>query len=881
MNDIYDVIEKNEESYILENGKQDIKLEELKTNPLRKRGDKPKKYLFLYPRPTNHHLKRSLEDSTNSKVEYIPIKSKLINHIYEFRYPVSTGKGIDIYVIDTGINTDHEDFDKYEGTEDERIVTCDAVVDEIDLYLTNCYEKEYRFGIYDPYDISFKNPYHGIQVASVAAGKIHGVAKKANIHAIATDLSVIGTLRAFDYILLNAEPHKTIINISFGGKTFYRQSDDDKLAELVEKGFIIFTSTGNESVDCCAPKGSKDFRAFTGYRKAINVGVALCHFNLKEYAIEYYSNYGDCVDIFAPGHVTTASTFDSSRDLETEAEGTSFTSPMMVSVASSIMAENLEYEFDSESMRKVLIELAVKGSVENLDLTDTPNRFLNNGKNIINSSDDDAIECGVDSVNKASCPQGCCTKDGKCALFPDNPGEKCLIENGCQRDYGFYFGHSKYNMYSIARSFKDFGIINTIYMQKSKRYSEYCNSEIYEKYLNKCTDEVSSYRKCLIDRDIFDILLDDSGNLKEIDLNMLGEDKLEKLQNDCINFRTDDCVDFELICTNKIKEYDDCLPVFTNTPINEEFRRNCSLYKSDKCQSFYEAENYFIPLCNTYSPEYEKLELLNNFEDTVNNYKTICEIEVEDEIKEEAISNCINELQNNECLFDYTPGMKNQEVFQHCKTFKTEKCQEKYSSSPENIDICRLARLYDDDDDKVKSILAESKEKFVYNDYLCNFSKDEIINKCEESLNNLDYTVCIPGEEEDLPDDVYYNCLLFNEEFCQNFYENPYKEIPECVIAERYQSFNIISKSDKKWNYYYNNCPRIIEEGSNAEIYESTQTIESTLMNDEITIEPTLISDEPTTEPTLINDEPTLEPALIIDESFIEPTIIAEESNYY
>jgi len=106
------------------------------------------------------------------------------------------------------------------------------------------------------------------------------------------------------------------------------------------------------------------------------------------------------------------------------------------------------------------------------------------------------------------------------------------------------FGHSKYNMCSIARSFKDFGIINTIDMQKSKRYSEYCNSEIYEKYLNKCTDEVSSYRKCLIDRDIFDILLDDSGNLKEIDLNMLGEDKLEKLQNDCINFRTDDCVDF-------------------------------------------------------------------------------------------------------------------------------------------------------------------------------------------------------------------------------------------------------------------------------------------------------------------------------------------------
>jgi hypothetical protein len=94
MNDIYDVIEENKESYILENGKQDIKLEELKTNPLRKRGDKPKKYLFLYPRPTNHHLKRSLEDSTDSKVEYIPIKSKLINHIC----PIKNYYAINVYL---------------------------------------------------------------------------------------------------------------------------------------------------------------------------------------------------------------------------------------------------------------------------------------------------------------------------------------------------------------------------------------------------------------------------------------------------------------------------------------------------------------------------------------------------------------------------------------------------------------------------------------------------------------------------------------------------------------------------------------------------------------------------------------------------------------
>ncbi|ORX79664.1 subtilisin-like protein, partial [Anaeromyces robustus] len=227
-----------------------------------------------------------------------------------YYYPTSAGHGIDIYFIDTGLNTDHIDFFDYEGFDFNRTVT---------------------------YTSYYQNPYHGTAVASVAAGMIFGASQKANIHMIAVDLSVISVLRSFDYILLNAKPHKTIINMSFSGGSPYYQANEDKLSELIEKGFILFTSAGNERENCCAPKESEDFHAIAGYRKAITVSAAFSNFRSKGYTMEDFANYGDCVDIFAPGFVAAAYATES-RLSYYPMEGTSFSSPLAAGVAATIMS---------------------------------------------------------------------------------------------------------------------------------------------------------------------------------------------------------------------------------------------------------------------------------------------------------------------------------------------------------------------------------------------------------------------------------------------------------------------------------------------------------------------------------------------------------------
>ncbi|ORX76906.1 hypothetical protein BCR32DRAFT_303048 [Anaeromyces robustus] len=88
MNDIYDVIIENQDTYVLENGKVDEKLEELNSLPLEKlekRNGKKRKFIFKNrTRPNNHFQKRffdSINSGNSTEEEYIPIESTLVNHV--------------------------------------------------------------------------------------------------------------------------------------------------------------------------------------------------------------------------------------------------------------------------------------------------------------------------------------------------------------------------------------------------------------------------------------------------------------------------------------------------------------------------------------------------------------------------------------------------------------------------------------------------------------------------------------------------------------------------------------------------------------------------------------------------------------------------------
>ncbi|OUM58334.1 hypothetical protein PIROE2DRAFT_48035, partial [Piromyces sp. E2] len=282
-------------------------------------------------------------------------------HLYDNNYYISksAGSGVDIYIIDRGINTMHLDF---------------THVDK-----DNPLEKNGRM------------PTHGTRVASVAAGYYFGVAKNANIHMIATDMSIGSLLLALKYIkeIRGIEPHKTIINMSFGTYDVDNYSIlKDVIDDLVASGFMFIASAGNNKVDSCTIRSIGDEEIFQeDYLSAKSSHI---------YSVATFSNYGSCTDIFAPGYVYAAyfpeeyiKNYDDSKISNgyMYAYGTSYSAPIVAGIAATLISENEDKKkFNQYELKKELIELSQKDIIgDNFGLNkdrlkDTPNRFVNNGK---------------------------------------------------------------------------------------------------------------------------------------------------------------------------------------------------------------------------------------------------------------------------------------------------------------------------------------------------------------------------------------------------------------------------------------------------------------------------------------------------------------------
>lgn len=444
MNDIYEVIENNKDSYILDNGEMDKKLEELNSSQLKKRNNRNQRLLFKNDiRPTdrfinNNNSKRSFSSvSENDNIEYISFESNLVSHICpifnyytinaylsdftsnivcifnnviyckkashfkllksnkkknplskpkdknyynlkaikketnwtdvsvqsfnypgypnylslisqgnqmqkdkpfdeNFYYPSTAGQGIDIYFIDEGIMTNHDDFNTYKGTPYERTITCDAISQDNKISISKSEDEKNTCWVRDSLIPNY--PRHGISVSSSAGGTLFGVAKKANLHMIATEIVEYNVLRSLDYILVNAKPHKSVVSLSIGQKGYFKLFDN-KLNDMVKKGLIIIVAAGNEGENFCVSKEDQLFNSFISYDSIISVGAVDSTIKNGKYYASDYSNFGKCVDIFAPGEVLIpVVNTNNSTDFDI-ISGTSFAAPLVAGVAASIMSE--------------------------------------------------------------------------------------------------------------------------------------------------------------------------------------------------------------------------------------------------------------------------------------------------------------------------------------------------------------------------------------------------------------------------------------------------------------------------------------------------------------------------------------------------------------
>ena len=192
--------------------------------------------------------------------------------------PVLTGKGVDVYILDTGIRYDHDEFDgraKYVGFDPMDELN----VDSRPMQGTDCYG-------------------HGTHIASIVGGRTFGVAKEATVFSVRTLQcnnsalwsAVLSSLeRVTNFIKSNQRP--SVISLSFIGA--YNKAVNDVIADIVTGGIPVVVAAGNI--------GGGDACDYSPASSPFAITVAAS--DSEDYLFMDYpgSAVGPCVDIIAPG----------------------------------------------------------------------------------------------------------------------------------------------------------------------------------------------------------------------------------------------------------------------------------------------------------------------------------------------------------------------------------------------------------------------------------------------------------------------------------------------------------------------------------------------------------------------------------------------------
>jgi aqualysin 1 len=214
----------------------------------------------------------------------------------------ATGAGVDVYVFDSGINPAHSDF----GTRAR--VWRDLVGDG-------------RNGA------DCKG--HGTHVAGTIGGAVHGVAKGVRLH-VARVLDCNGdgfwsnVIAAIDELTrersaVTVTPRPTVIvNMSLGAA--YLQDVDEAITNATAFGILFVVAAGNSHGDACAESPASTAVAFR---------VAASD---ESDSRASFSNFGNCVDLFAPGDNIT-SAWIGGPTADSAISGTSMAAPHVTGVA--------------------------------------------------------------------------------------------------------------------------------------------------------------------------------------------------------------------------------------------------------------------------------------------------------------------------------------------------------------------------------------------------------------------------------------------------------------------------------------------------------------------------------------------------------------------
>ncbi|ORZ35398.1 peptidase S8/S53 domain-containing protein [Catenaria anguillulae PL171] len=251
-------------------------------------------------------------------------------------YPAHGGDGVDVYVIDTGIMANHTDF---EG------------------------RASHAWSAVKSWPETDDNG-HGTHVASTIAGRLHGLAKRSRLHGVkvlsATGSgSIFGVLGGIRFVADQAQRqgNKTVIaNMSLGGA--FNFAVNRAVAAAARVGVMFAFAAGNEAGDACDVS-----LASSPYGVTVAAGV-------RNETVAWFSNWGRCVDVIAPGFNITAAYIDGG--VETWS-GTSMASPHVAGALALILANDPMQT--PEQVKAKLLSATTNGTIQG-DLRETPNRVL-------------------------------------------------------------------------------------------------------------------------------------------------------------------------------------------------------------------------------------------------------------------------------------------------------------------------------------------------------------------------------------------------------------------------------------------------------------------------------------------------------------------------
>ncbi|GIM92350.1 S8 family peptidase [Paractinoplanes toevensis] len=206
---------------------------------------------------------------------------------------------------------------------------------------------------------------HGTHVAGTIGGATYGVAKDVKLVAVRV-LGCKGSGAYSDIIagvnwVTEHAKKPAVANMSLGGTT--SKALDDAVNRSIASGVVYTVSAGNDHRDACKQSPAR-------IPAAITVGATDVNDTRGS-----FSNYGSCLDIFAPG-VRIESAANGSNTATKTMSGTSMASPHVAGAAALVLA--VHPDWTPAQVRDDLVGRAGSGLVRNPGAS-SPNRLLFTG----------------------------------------------------------------------------------------------------------------------------------------------------------------------------------------------------------------------------------------------------------------------------------------------------------------------------------------------------------------------------------------------------------------------------------------------------------------------------------------------------------------------